>query len=75
MTDKEFENIRQIEGYDMSDLDVGDRFLFGQNMIKQTYLAEPGKMVSYFEVIAKNPTNGNIEYVTKFERLDKAIGE
>lgn len=67
-----FQKMADIEKEeDMNDLEVGDFFLYGRNVIAQKQGKQPGQAVSYYEVIEKNEVTGSISYTPVFDYLEE----
>lgn len=49
-------------------LNEGDKFLYGESMIKQKYEKSPGDTISYYKVISK--MGKNIAYMEQIERIE-----
>lgn len=49
---------------------VGEKFLEGEKMLDQKNKAVEGSLVTYFEIVNINE-RGNIEYIPKYDRLEK----
>ena len=56
-----------------NDLNIGDNFLFGVNMIGQKQNKTIGQAISYYQVISKS--EHGIEYTPIFDYMEKDKGE
>lgn len=73
MNTVEFQRLREIEDErDMSELELGDFFLYGKSVITQKQSKAPGQEISYYQVIGKNEDGSSIEYAPIFDSLSKA---
>ena len=71
MRQVEFQKLKDIEEEkDMNNLEVGDYFLYGRNVIAQKQSKAPGQPISYYEVIEKTET-GSISYTPVFDTLEE----
>lgn len=69
-----FKRLAAIEDEkDMKKLDVGEYFLYGQNIINQKENKKPGQPITYYMVIGKN--GNNIEYTPIYDYMEKDKGE
>lgn len=72
MRSSEFNRLRTIEdGENIKDMEVGDRFLYGQRLISQKTNKKVGDPISYFEVIMVSEDGKRIEYAPIFDTLIK----
>jgi hypothetical protein len=62
------------EEKDMDELEIGDFFLYGQNLIAQKQNKIPGDGISYFQIVDKK-SKGNVEYAPIFDILEQDKGE
>jgi hypothetical protein len=70
MRRSEFIRLTDIEEEsDMDNLDIGDRFLYGRNVINQKQEKEIGDSITYYEVIDKK--HGSVEYTPIFDYMEK----
>jgi hypothetical protein len=69
MVFRNFIEIPEIEDMHHQKLKVGDKFLFGNKMIYQKEDCKSGDMVTFYEVMAVNERNGNVEYKPVYVRL------
>lgn len=66
-----FQRLKDIEKEeDMDDLEVGEYFLYGRNVIAQKQVKQPGQAISYYEVIEKTES-GSVIYTPVFDTLEK----
>ena len=71
MNKVEFQRLKEIEDErDMSELEVGDFFVYGKTVIAQKQNKAPGQEISYYQVVAKN--GNSVEYAPVFDNLSKA---
>jgi hypothetical protein len=74
MNTAEFARLKEIEDDgDMSELEVGDCFLYGKSVIAQKQNKSPGQEISYYQVVAKN--GNSVEYAPVFDSLNKTTEE
>lgn len=73
MNTLEFSRIKKIMKEDESlyDMKIGDKFLYGSKMLEQRNIKKVGDGVTYYEVISINKSTKRIEYVPKFDILEK----
>ena len=68
----DFQKVKEIEKEEeMNDLDLGDFFLYGRNVIAQKQGKQPGQTISYYEVIEKNEVTGSVSYEPVFDYLEE----
>ena len=73
----EFMRMKEIEDKkeeEMDELEKGDYFLYGKNLIAQKQNKIVGQQISYFEVIDKK-SHGGIEYTPIFDIIEEDRGE
>lgn len=62
----------ETEG-DTSNLNIGDKFLYGKNIITQKQTKIIGEPITYYQVISKSKCG--IEYVPIYDYLEEDKGE
>lgn len=67
----EFTRLKEYEYDDpnMDSLEIGDKFLFGRNVIDQKQHKEVGDPITFYIVTGK--TNGGIVYMPQYEILQE----
>jgi hypothetical protein len=72
MKHSEFRSMKRLKyDDDFRKLNIGDKFLMGENMILQTEKKKNGEEVSYYTVLRKE--GNNIEYVLQFSNLEEDV--
>ena len=70
-----FQRLKEMEEEkDMNDLDIGEFFLYGKNVISQKQMKEVGQPISYYQVIEKNGVSG-VSYTPVYDTLEEDIKE
>lgn len=68
----EFQKMKEIEtGREdlMDDMEVGDKFLYGKNVVAQKQNKQAGQPISYYVVVDKKGSTG-VVYTAVFDTLD-----
>lgn len=74
MRKTKFNKMKTIEKEkDMNDLQVGECFLYGKNIIAQKGVKEVGEPITYYQVI--NKTDNGVEYSPIYDYMEKDKGE
>ncbi len=77
MRKTEFMKMKEIDEYDkeneIAKLNVGDKFLYGRNMVNQKQVKKVGEDISYFTIIKKTPNGA--EYGSVFDIMEKDKGD
>lgn len=58
---------------DMNNLEIGDYFLYGKNLIGQKQNKEIGQPITYYEIISKS--YGSVEYIPIYDYMEEDKGE
>ena len=78
MRKTEFMRLKEIDEHDkdneMSNLKVGDVFLYGRNMVNQKQVKKVGEDISYFKILRKT-ASGGVEYGSVFDIMEKDKGD
>jgi hypothetical protein len=66
-----FQKLKEIEKEkEMDELDEGEFFLYGKNVIAQKQNKKEGQQISYYKIIAKNGESG-VTYTPVYDTLEK----
>lgn len=68
----EFQRMKEVDDDDMlnmSKLKIGDKFLYGKNIIAQKSLKEVGQPITFYEVIEKE--GSKVIYMPIYETLEE----
>lgn len=66
----EFQKLREIENEeDMSEMKLGDYFLYGRSVVSQKQNKTPGQEICYYQVVGKN--GRSVEYTPVFDVISR----
>jgi hypothetical protein len=74
MKTRMFNSLPEVENFQEVKMNVGTKFLFGLNMIRQKEDKVGGDSVTYYEVTSITKSGG-VEYKAIYDKLDKGEEE
>ena len=66
-----FRKMRVVKELEKEKIRKGEKFLYGDSMVAQIQMKQPGQQISYFECIKADEEGKNIEYMLVTNQLEE----